>query len=96
MTAGGQQIDWPRLLIELQSHGFGVVRVAEALNLPRQTVQAWRSSGAEPRYGSGIALVRLFLAVVERSEPASGFAVPLRIAPIKRHPSEPIDGINPE
>lgn len=76
----GETVDWPALLLDLRRHGYGVVRVAEALNLPRQTVQSWQGEGAEPRYTNGMMLIRLYLAVVDARVPPTRFAVPLSIS----------------
>lgn len=75
----GESVEWPEILLDLRRHGFGVVRVAEALNLPRQTVQSWQD-GTEPRYTNGLMLVRLYLSVIDKSAPPRRFAVPLAVS----------------
>lgn len=75
-------IDWFEVVIDLRRHGFGVTRIAAALNVPRQTVERWAYRGAEPGFSNGHRLLALWAAIVQREPPRRPFAITL---PQMRH-----------
>lgn len=64
-------VNWFRVLVDLSQLGYSVADVGRKINLPRTTIVGWRN-GAEPRFGDGEKLLRLW---IELSPPDA--AVPM-------------------
>lgn len=76
----GRVIDWRELLLDLRRNGWGLSKVAKALNLPRTTVNAWMFN-AEPGYSNGVLLVALYLHVVHGEPSDVRFAIRVDVKP---------------
>ena len=71
----GITVDWQEIGMEFRRHGWSVTKVARAINLPRDTVRAWFERGGQPRYVSGLCLLRLRSHVIEKRKVDIRFAV---------------------
>lgn len=52
------EIRWPVLIAEMQDAGFSLRALADALDVPKTTLQSWKA-GREPGYEDGRALLEL-------------------------------------
>lgn len=68
------RVNWPEVLMDLRRAGYGRTAVADALNVPISTVQRWQG-GSEPRYSSGLLLLRLHAHIVQGKSPRARFAI---------------------
>ena len=58
------EVDWKFIGHDLRRCGYGLTRIAIALNKPKSTVQSWINRGSEPAYSDGQMLLSLWRKVV--------------------------------
>lgn len=61
------QIDWFRLITDLERAGFTHTKIARQLVASKSTITYWKQ-GAEPRYCDGERLIRLWELVTRKTQ----------------------------
>ena len=61
-----EQIDWFRVIADLNLRGYTYVHIAAAIGVTKNTVRYWRDFG-EPRYKDGVQLIALWSQVQAKS-----------------------------
>ena len=75
-------VNWTEVCIDLKRHGYGPVRIAEAIGISRTTVQSWSNARCEPRWHSGTRLLHLWAVVASGATPNPDL---IFIATLNRH-----------
>ena len=60
------EVDWLRVLADLRHLGMTDLEVGKRIGVPRRTVAGWKNGG-EPRFGDGMALARLWMAMTGKT-----------------------------
>ena len=68
--AHDQHVDWPAVLMQLQGHGWTLVRIGAAIGTPEDRVRKWLQIFAQPRHDDGERLVALWCAVMRAERDA--------------------------
>ena len=74
------EVDWKFIGHDLRRCGYGLTRIAIALNKPKSTVQSWINRGSEPAYSDGQMLLSLWATVAKGQRVNVEF-----FAPVKRN-----------
>jgi hypothetical protein len=54
-------VDWFRIFVDLERHGYNVSRVAAEIEIPRTTLLGWKNiPGTQPKYPDAIRLIELW------------------------------------
>lgn len=59
MTDAPARVDWPRLVLALRRAGMTTDDIVEATGTSRGAVHGWLVLGTEPRFSTGVILLRL-------------------------------------
>ncbi len=53
LKPGNSAIDWWRVIVDLERHGYSQANMAAAAGVGISTLKDWKNLGAEPRHSSG-------------------------------------------
>lgn len=56
------RVDWFRVIVELERHGFTPYDISDQIETARSTVVHWRNDGTEPRHLDGERLIKFWSA----------------------------------
>lgn len=65
-------VDWPQLIDKLAATGLTLARIADAANLPKSTLMAYRTPGKQPSHCIGERLLVVWDQHMSRPEPRVG------------------------
>jgi hypothetical protein len=59
-----EKIDWFRVIVDIERHGYTHANIALVIDVPRRTIGSWKI-GASPRYEDGLRLLELWASVTK-------------------------------